>query len=298
MELIRGRGDWQSLLELRREKGDRIGLVPTMGALHAGHLSLVSAAAEHCDFVAMTIFVNPLQFGDSGDLAAYPRDLGADLQLAADSGVDAVFAPSVEEMYPSGTPSTTVRPGRLADRLEGTARPSHFDGVATIVTKLFALTGPSTAFFGEKDFQQLAIVSRLVSDLDLPIEVVGCPIVREPDGLALSSRNRRLSRAERHAASVLFRSLEAGRRGLEEGADLDSAEESMRSELATEPLVRPDYAVAVDPTTLERPTEQPGPLRLLVAATVGPVRLIDNVAAEPVQRAEPAAPAELDPVAS
>ncbi|MGO9558834.1 MAG: pantoate--beta-alanine ligase [Acidimicrobiales bacterium] len=294
MELIRERSAWRSLLETRRERGDRVGLVPTMGALHAGHLSLVTAAVERCDFVAMTIFVNPLQFGDAGDLAAYPRDLGVDLQLAGDSGVDAVFAPSVGEMYPSGEPSTTVRPGPLADRLEGIARPSHFEGVATVVTKLFALSGTSSAFFGEKDFQQLAIVSRLVVDLDLPIEVVGCPIVREPDGLALASRNRRLSRAERQAAASLFRSLESGRLALAHGSDLDTAEKTMMAELTSEPLVEPGYAVAVAPGTLERPTEPGSPLRLLVAATVGPVRLIDNIAAE--QRT--GGPAALDPVAS
>jgi pantoate--beta-alanine ligase len=294
LELIRERSAWRSLLEKRRKRGDSIGLVPTMGALHAGHLSLATAAVERCDFVAMTIFVNPLQFGDEKDLAAYPRDLGVDLQTAGDSGVHAVFAPSVGEIYPFGKPSTMVRPGPLADRLEGIARPSHFEGVATVVTKLFALSGASAAFFGEKDFQQLAIVSRLVDDLDLPIEVVGCPIVREADGLALSSRNRRLSRAERQAATALFRSLETGRLALAHGSDLDTAEKMMMAELTSEPLVTPSYAVAVEPATLERPEGAGRPLRLLVAATIGPVRLIDNVAAE--QRGSD--PVALDPVAS
>ncbi|MHB1987367.1 MAG: pantoate--beta-alanine ligase [Acidimicrobiales bacterium] len=281
MELISQRDKWRSLLDAHREKGERIGLVPTMGALHGGHLCLVEAAKASCDFVALTIFVNPLQFGDAKDLAAYPRDLDSDLQLAAGAGVGAVFAPSVEEMYPSGGQATTVCPGALASAWEGRSRPSHFEGVATIVTRLFALSGAVAAFFGEKDFQQLAIVRQLASDLDLPVEVVGCPIVREADGLALSSRNRLLSPPERQAATVLFAALAAGRRSVEQGAGPRAAEACMRAEFAREPLVALDYAVAVDETTLERLTEATGPVRLLVAAAVGSVRLIDNVVAQP-----------------
>lgn len=253
-----------------------------MGALHGGHLSLVEAASRRGHFVAMTIFVNPLQFGEAADLKAYPRDLDADLELASASGVDAVFAPSVEEMYPPGTGSTTVVPGPLASRYEGASRPSHFAGVATVVTKLFALAGPTVAFFGEKDFQQLAIVRQLVSDLELAVEVVGCPIVREPDGLAMSSRNRRLSPAERTEATALYRALVRGRRAIEEGEGPSGAERAMSELLSSSPGVALDYAAVVDPVTLEEPPEPlSGAVRLLVAAEVGPVRLIDNMAARP-----------------
>ncbi|MHB8245782.1 MAG: pantoate--beta-alanine ligase [Acidimicrobiales bacterium] len=284
MELIGRRTDWRSVLEARRQKGESIGVVPTMGALHDGHLSLVAAAVGRCDFVTMTIFVNPLQFGEASDLEAYPRDLERDLEVAEAAGVHAVFAPSVEEMYPAGKPSTVVAPGPLAARLEGTSRPSHFEGVATVVTKLFGLAGASSAFFGEKDFQQLAIVRQLVADLDLPVEIVGCPIVREADGLAMSSRNRRLSSSEREAATALFRSLVAGRQAVESGCSAGEAEQTMHALLQGAPRIEPDYAVAADPINLERldPEAKPaGTLRLLVAAGVGPVRLIDNLAACP-----------------
>ncbi len=281
MELIGRRSEWRALLTSHRRAGAHVGLVPTMGALHAGHLSLVEAARRGCDVVAMTIFVNPLQFGDAADLGAYPRDLEADLTAAAGAGVDAVFAPSVEEMYPTGPPGTVVVPGPLAGLLEGRSRPGHFEGVATVVTKLFSLAGPCSAFFGEKDFQQLVVVRRLVTDLDLPVAVVGCPIVRDGDGLALSSRNRRLGPAERSAARLLYRALEAGRVVIESGGTPERAEQEMASLLATDELVRPDYAAAVDPDSLLPPGDAAGPVRLLVAAEVGPVRLIDNLAAGP-----------------
>ncbi len=280
MELIARRSEWRALLAAHRRAGARVGLVPTMGALHAGHLSLVEAARGACDVVAVTIFVNPLQFGDAADLTAYPRDLEADLEAAARAGVDAVFAPSAEEMYPAGPPETVVVPGPLASLLEGRSRPGHFEGVATVVTKLFSLAGACSAFFGEKDFQQLVVVRRIVGDLDLPVSVVGCPIVRDEDGLALSSRNRRLAAGERPAARLLYRSLEAGRRVLESGGTPERAEQEMWAVLATDDLVRPDYAAVVDPDSLRPPAGgTAGPVRLLVAAEVGPVRLIDNLAA-------------------
>lgn len=280
MELIEKPAAWRSFLEERRRDGSRLGFVPTMGALHAGHLSLVAAARERADFVTLSIFVNPLQFGEDSDLALYPRDLAGDLALAEANGVGAVFAPGLAEMYPHGEPATKVEPGPLGALLEGASRPGHFSGVATVLTKLFSLAGACISFFGEKDFQQLAVVRQLVGDLDLPVEVVGCPVVREPDGLALSSRNRRLSARQRRAAPVLYRSLLAGREAAGAGAGRRGIEEAMGATLASEPLVRPDYAVAVDPLTLAPASEAAGgELRLLVAARIGPVRLIDNLAA-------------------
>jgi pantoate--beta-alanine ligase len=262
--------------------GRRVGLVPTMGALHAGHLSLFAAARRDCDLVAATIFVNPLQFGAAEDFAAYPRDLGRDRRMAEGAGVDLLFAPSFDDLFAAGDPHTSVHVSGLADRLEGASRPGHFDGVATIVTKLFALSGRCHAYFGEKDYQQLAVVRRLVSDLSMRVSVVGCPIVREPDGLALSSRNARLSAAERRAALCLHRALVAGREAIEESGWRDAAkvESAMWDVLAAEPLVTPDYAVVVESPTLEPCAVLAGDVRLLVAAEVGPVRLIDNCPAD------------------
>ncbi len=202
----------REVLERAWATGRRVGLVPTMGALHAGHVSLIRRAQAECDTVVVSIFVNPLQFGDSGDLAAYPRPLERDLLVCAEAGADLVFVPDVSEMYPSwpAPPATAVTVRGVSEWWEGASRPGHFDGVATVVAKLFAVAGPCRAYFGEKDFQQLAVVRRLAADLCLPVEVVGCAIVREPDGLALSSRNVRLSNAERDAAVVLRRALAAG----------------------------------------------------------------------------------------
>jgi pantoate--beta-alanine ligase len=283
VELIEDKHSLRRALAAEREAGRLVGLVPTMGALHAGHLSLVDAATAGCDIVAVTIFVNPLQFGDPSDLVAYPRNLERDLELCAQRGVGVVFAPTPAEMYPRGDSSTVVEPGPLASRYEGVSRPGHFAGVATIVTKLFSLAGPCRAYFGEKDFQQLAIVRRMAEDLDLPVEVMGCPIVREADGLAMSSRNGRLSPDEWTAATVLSRSLETGKalitdKGERSGGGVGSA---MLDMLACAALVRPDYAVVADPISLEPVGTITGEVRLLVAADVGPVRLIDNMAAAP-----------------
>jgi len=252
-----------------------------MGALHEGHLSLFRAAGSSCDVVAATIFANPLQFASEEDLAQYPSSLEADLSAARAEGVEIVFAPSASEMYPKGAARTKVVPGPLADRLEGASRPGHFAGVATVVTKLLSLAGGCCAFFGEKDFQQLTIVRQLVEDLDLDAEIVTCPTVREVDGLACSSRNRRLGLEDRCAATVLFKALSAGRAVLESGAYAPvDVETVMASVVAAEPRARLDYAVVVDPFTFETPTSLVSELRLLVAADVGPVRLIDNLVAE------------------
>lgn len=264
----------------QRRAGRQVGLVPTMGALHAGHRSLVERAVTECDAVTVSVFVNPLQFDDRGDLAAYPRTLAADVALAAAAGADVVFTPPVTEMYPEHplAPATTVHVDRIADRLEGASRPGHFDGVATVVAKLLAMSGPCRAYFGDKDLQQLAVVRRMVADLHLPASVVGCPTVREPDGLALSSRNTRLSRDERRAATVLYRSLQAGAAAVAGGeTDLGAVRAAMRAVLDAEPLAMPDYTEVVEPETMEVPAELAGELRLVVAASVGAVRLIDNL---------------------
>ncbi len=211
MELVATRDGFRKASSGARTGGRRIGLVPTMGALHEGHRSLLRAAASDCDVVAMSIFVNPLQFTSAEDLGRYPSNLERDLELAEASGVGIVFAPAVSEMYPRGEPQTRVVPGPLADLLEGASRPGHFAGVATVVTKLLALCGQCRAYFGEKDFQQLMTVRNVVADLDLDAEIVACPTVREVDGLACSSRNRRLGQADRQAATVIFEALKAGR---------------------------------------------------------------------------------------
>ncbi|MHB8440330.1 MAG: pantoate--beta-alanine ligase [Acidimicrobiales bacterium] len=279
MRLVTSSAEFSLALDEARAGAKRVGLVPTMGALHAGHASLVARAAAECDEVAVTIFVNPLQFDDAGDLAAYPRTFEADVALAADAGATIVFAPAVEEMYP-GFPvpqATTVRVTGVSERLEGASRPGHFDGVATVVTKLFALSGRCRAYFGDKDFQQLAVVRRLTAELSLPVEVVGCPIAREPDGLAMSSRNVRLSPEARAAAPALRRALDAGVAAIAAGAtDPAQVRGAMEAELAGHDLVEPDYAEVVDPVTLLGPPSLSGDVRLLVAARVGGVRLIDN----------------------
>jgi pantoate--beta-alanine ligase len=271
-------------LDAARATGSTVGLVPTMGALHAGHASLVARARSECDVVVVSIFVNPLQFGDPEDIARYPRTLEHDLAMCADAGVDVVFVPSVSEMYPSwpDPPSTMVSVSGVSDGWEGASRPGHFDGVATVVSKLFSVAGPCRAYFGLKDFQQLAVVRAMAADLCLPVEVVGCPIVREPDGLALSSRNVRLSVAEREAALALSRALAAGRAAVGAGERAAAAvTRAMCAVAGAEPHVELDYAVVVDAATLEEVAliEDPAAVRLLIAGVVGPVRLIDNSAA-------------------
>ncbi|HEY7947897.1 MAG TPA: pantoate--beta-alanine ligase [Acidimicrobiales bacterium] len=280
MRVITSAREFSDALEAERALGRRVGLVPTMGALHAGHRSLVARAAAECDVVAVTVFVNPLQFDKADDLARYPRDLAGDVRQATEAGAALVFAPPVQEMYP-GFPApvaTSVHVDAVGDVLEGASRPGHFDGVATVVAKLCSLAGRARVYFGEKDFQQLAVVRRMAMDLSLPVEIVACGTVREDDGLALSSRNVRLAGADRGAAVALHRALGAG-------LDLIGAGERdpvrvgavMEAVLSATDGVVPDYAVAVEADTLRAPDVLAGEVRLLVAATVGPVRLIDNV---------------------
>jgi pantoate--beta-alanine ligase len=273
------RDDLRAHCDTVRGAGRSLGLVPTMGALHEGHLSLLRAAAAECDVVVLTIFVNPLQFAAGEDLAAYPRPLGQDLELAEAAGADVVFTPSTDEMYGSGV-HTTVHVDTLTDRMEGSARPTHFDGVTTVVAKLFNLAGPCRAYFGEKDYQQLVVVTRMASDLDLPVVVVGCPIVREPDGLALSSRNVYLTGEQRVAATVLHRALRAGATMVGVGERDGAAVAGHMAEIvAAEGLARVDYAEVVDAATLEPVVvlERDRSIRLLVAAAFGTTRLLDNL---------------------
>lgn len=252
------------------------GFVPTMGALHAGHVSLLRRARDECASVVMSVFVNPTQFEDRADLDAYPRDLAADLAVARDAGADVAFVPSVETVYPAGA-STTVDPGPIARVLEGAARPGHFAGVATVVAILLGIVAPDVSYFGEKDAQQLVIVRRIVRDLALPGSVAGCRTVREPDGLAMSSRNARLGPDDRSAAAVLHRALLAARDAHAAGTtDADALRAVMRDVVAAEPRAALDYVSAADPTTLEEARgPQAGPILLSLAAVLGGVRLID-----------------------
>lgn len=259
-----------------RQEGRGVGFVPTMGALHDGHLSLVRASRERLGFTVVSIFVNPLQFGPAEDFDAYPRPLEDDLALLEAEGVDVAFVPTVREMYGEGV-QVTVDAGPLGTIWEGASRPGHFAGAATVVCKLFGVVRPDQAFFGEKDYQQLQIVTRMSADLDLGVEVVGCPIVRDADGLALSSRNRYLSAEERRSAFALSRALESGSACFASGERSARAiEAAMLEVLEAEPAVSVDYAAVVDSATLE-PLECVGSdARAILAARVGRTRLIDN----------------------
>jgi pantoate--beta-alanine ligase len=255
----------------------RLGLVPTMGALHEGHLSLVRAAKARCDVVAVSIFVNPTQFGPTEDLSKYPRQFDRDRQLLEKGGVDVVFAPSVEEMYSDGQVSWVLVEG-LSEKLDGRSRPGHFRGVTTIVAKLFHIIEPDAAFFGQKDAAQLAVIHRMVRDLNFPVEIVACPIVRESDGLAMSSRNAYLNREERGRALVLRRSLQQVQQEFQAGERIATKLISAAKEVfAREPQVVLDYFEIVDPDTLD-PVERISRETLVaVAAYVGSTRLIDNL---------------------
>src|SRR4051794_12007643 len=268
----------RAVLDAARAGRRTVGLVPTMGYLHAGHRSLMDRSVSARDVTMVTIFVNPLQFGANEDLASYPRDLDRDIAMCEAAGVDLVLHPSVEEMYPHGTPTlTTVTVASISAPMEGAARPTHFAGVATVVAKLFAIAGECHAYFGEKDWQQLAVVRRMAADLSLPVEVIGCPTLRDPDGLAMSSRNVYLTPEERAAAPVLHRALLAGVARIDAGERDPAAIRALMAKLvADEPLARLDYAEVVDAATLQEIDPLAGNLRLLAAARFGRGRLIDN----------------------
>ena len=284
MDVIRAAAKMRAVTDARRAAAEttsrvaEVGLVPTMGALHAGHASLLARARENHRFVVMSLFVNPAQFGPGEDLESYPRDEERDLAIAERHGVDAVFAPTVAEMYPPGVALLEPSAGPLGETLEGAARPGHFAGVLKVVHRLFEIAGPATTYFGEKDAQQLLLVRRMVAELGLPVQVPGCPIVRAPDGLALSSRTAHLTPEEREAAGCLFLALseaaELARDGERDGAALVAA---MAREIGGTPLATLDYAVVVDDRTFEPVRTVDEPARALVAARFGSTRLIDNL---------------------
>jgi pantoate--beta-alanine ligase len=275
--IIRSVRELRDAVRAAREEGNRIGLVPTMGALHEGHLSLVRHAREHEGFVVVTLFVNPAQFNEPADLARYPRDEAGDYALADAAGADVLFAPSVEEVYPKGF-VTTVEVAPLAEPLEGVIRGTqHFRGVATVVAKLLNMVQPDAAYFGQKDAQQALIIRRLVRDLDFPVRIEVCPTIREPDGLALSSRNTLLDDDARRRAPALSRALFAVENAVARGeADADVAMEAGRSMLAQEGIV-PEYFAAVSPETLAPVQRIESGTLVAIAARFGNVRLIDNV---------------------
>lgn len=275
IDVVRSVAALRAAIRPRRQAGSRIGLVPTMGALHQGHLELVKVARRHAEFVVATIFVNPLQFNPSEDLGAYPRDEATDLNLLAATGADLVFAPNVAEMYPNGF-STEVRVGGLTQHLDGPARPGHFEGVATVVTKLFNQVQPDIACFGEKDFQQLQVIRRLTRDLDLPVEIVPVPTVREEDGLAMSSRNRYLSQAERVAAAFLPAVLRDAVKELQGGASAAPLLEKARAALRAGGFDPIDYVELCDAETLQPLPAARAGSRLFAAVHLGRTRLIDN----------------------
>lgn len=278
MRLARYKDDLRKALSDARLQGSTVGLVPTMGALHEGHLSLITIAAQRSDVVVVSVFVNPLQFGEGEDFEAYPRDTEGDLELLEGAGVDLAFVPLLDEVYPPEA-SVTVSAGPLGDGLEGADRPGHFDGVCTVVAKLFNLVRPAIAVFGQKDAQQVAVVRAMVRDLDFPVEIVTGPTVRDPDGLALSSRNAYLSQEERSRALTLHAALRAGAAVLQASGSSQEAEAAMDETLAAAEGVDVSYARAVDPESFGPPSPG-GPVLLVVAARVGPARLIDNLLVE------------------
>ncbi len=273
--------DLDGALDGARRERLRIGLVPTLGALHGGHVADIAQADAECDVVVVSIFLNPLQFNDRKDLARYPGDFVTDARVAVQAGADVVLAPSVEVMYPAGAPEVVVDPGPKSLVLEGAARPGHFQGVATVVTKLLAIVRPNAAYFGEKDYQQLVIVRQLVKDLSFAVTVVSCPTVREDDGLAMSSRNAFLGAEERKSAASLYRALCRAKTEIGRGEnDANKIVQTMWDVVAESSLVSLDYAHVVREGTLDDVSDIDGDVRLLIAARVGPMRLIDNLLVE------------------
>lgn len=281
MEVHRTVESAQAWVGEQRRLGRRVGLIPTMGALHRGHLSLVEAARAQCDCVALTIFVNPTQFGPQEDLSAYPRPLEKDLEQCAAAGVDLVFTPDVESMYPHDA-ATTVHVARLTEGLCGPHRPGHFDGVATVVAKLFHILPADAAYFGEKDYQQLQVIRRMARDLNIDIEIVGCPTVRDTDGLALSSRNAYLSAQQRIQALSLSQALFAAAKRVRNGAQAAAAiVQEMRNAILAAGPATIDYIAIVDPESLEPMATVDRPARICLAVRIGSCRLIDNLAVDP-----------------
>lgn len=283
MEKLTTTGALRYRVRLAREAGAAIGFVPTMGALHEGHLALIRRAKSECGFVVVSVFVNPTQFNEKKDLEAYPRDLGRDMALSAEAGADVLFAPEVFEVYPDGFATKVIVDGPLTRLLEGHYRPGHFEGVTTVVAKLFTMVGPDRAYFGEKDWQQLQVVTRMTRDLNLPLEVVPCPTVRESDGLAMSSRNTRLTPEARKKALVIPFLLDTAQSLLDSAGPETQTDQGpvLVSWLTTllqsnQPTVEPDYIAVVDPETLFDVEEIKDRALVAIAAKVDGVRLIDN----------------------
>jgi pantoate--beta-alanine ligase len=277
MRVIRSTSAMHASSHALHQKDVRIGFVPTMGALHQGHRALIRTARFTCDAVVVSIFVNPTQFGPREDFSRYPRQLKQDTAMCREESVDILFVPSREAMYPPRFQTAVAVPA-LSQRWEGAHRPTHFGGVATVVTKLLNIVRPHTAFFGQKDYQQVAIVRRLVTDLNIGTAIVQCPTVREPDGLAMSSRNIYLTAAQRRAAPILYQALQAGRMAIHEGSrDAARIRRAMLMKLAEEPLVQVEYLSMCDPDSLEPATRVAGSVVLLGAIRLGTVRLIDNL---------------------
>jgi pantoate--beta-alanine ligase len=280
LELIKTKGRLRSVLKAYRREGKSIGLVPTMGFLHEGHLSLIRKARQENDLVVVSIFVNPTQFGEGEDYDTYPRDLARDMEGCRQSGADIVFAPDAGEMYAADS-TTYVDMGRLTDRLCGASRPGHFRGVMTVVSKLFNIVRPDRAYFGQKDAQQVLVIKRMVQDLDFDVQIVEVPIVREADGLAMSSRNTYLNPQEREAALVLSQALFDAKRRIEGGErDGDVIRAGIIQRISSQPLARLDYAEVVDDKTLEPLRELRGGVLIALAVRIGTTRLIDNIKLE------------------
>lgn len=276
-EVIRSAATLREKVAGWKRAGALVGVVPTMGALHDGHLSLARAARTQSDRVIVTIFVNPMQFNNPEDLQKYPRDEVHDLALLEADGVDVLFAPGPEEVYPDGFASKVTVTG-VSEPMEGAFRPGHFDGVATVVTKLFGMTQAGRAFFGEKDWQQVQVVQRLVRDLNIPTRIIPCPTIREEDGLAMSSRNVRLTEAERAVAPALHQEMQAAAEAIRDGAGADTALGAAREAILAAGFASVEYLDLRDAETLETVTSLDRPARLLAAAALGEVRLIDNIA--------------------
>jgi pantoate--beta-alanine ligase len=280
MDVVETVAEVRELVGRARAAGHSIGFVPTMGALHAGHRSLVQAAGKACDYLVVSIFVNPAQFGPTEDFDRYPQTPEADLEACRVDGADLVFRPAVGEMYP-GPRLTTVHVARLTEGLCGASRPGHFDGVTTVVAKLFNIVTPDVAYFGDKDYQQLQVIRRMVRDLDMPVKIAAGPTVREPDGLAMSSRNQYLTQAERKQATVLYRSMCHAADAVSAGrADAEALIAGIEKELKESGPVTIDYVRIVDPESLEELRQVTGPARICLAARIGQCRLIDNLAVE------------------
>jgi len=277
MQIVRQVGPLRDALRDIRQAKSNLGLVPTMGALHAGHMKLVEAAMERCDAVVASIFVNPTQFGEGEDLDAYPRQEAADAALLEAAGVDLIWAPTVDQVYPDGF-ATNVSVGGISTGLCGGSRPGHFDGVATVVAKLFNQIRPDAAFFGEKDYQQLAVIKRMASDLDFTHDIIGVPTVRDPDGLALSSRNAYLTAEQRRQAVALPNMMQDAANAIVKGSDIDSILNEAQAKLLVSGFHKIDYFELRNAETLENMSIFKKPARLLAAAHIGRTRLIDNIA--------------------